>query len=677
MGSTHAPFIIWVAAMVKLSKISLFQIFGIFCFIALFFVLFGAYTYFSFAQTLTSKDKILENNDRGVILLDRHNQPFFTLYQAKKRVFVPSSQIPDTVKKAAISSEDKDFYYHNGFSLRSITRSLWLDIQKREIVYGGSTITQQLIKNTLLNSRKNPFRKYQEVVLAGAVEQKYSKDAILEMYLNSVYFGEGAYGIEGASEVYFDKKAADLDLAQATLLVSLLPAPSKLSPITRDIDQAKIRQELILQKMVEQKYISENEKKAALTEQLSFAQPQQKDPQAVHFALMVENELVKKFGEDVLTRSGFKVKTSLDLDYQKYAQQQVKAQVEKLAVNHVTNGATVVENPKSGEILALVGSYDWYQPNFGKVNVATAPRQPGSTFKPIVYSAAFEKGLITPATILQDIPRSFVDQNSFAPPYKPQDYDRQFRGPVTARRALANSLNVPSVEVMSKVGVANSLEMAHRLGITTLDNSNYYGLALVLGAGEVKLLDLTNTYATFANNGVKNDPTLILEIKDKHNQVIYNYQPDPKPVLQPDIAFLISSIISDSKTRQEIFGNTLDISRIAAVKTGTSENYRDSWTIGYTPSLTIGSWVGNNDGTPMDNVAGSLGAAPIWKNLMEEFLKGTPVEQFSPPENIAFSSCTVKLSKEATSSAYSYKEYFIKGTQPQSCSPVTLTSQNH
>ncbi len=636
-------------------------------------------TYLHFSQDLVTEERIMNRNNLGVILLDRKNRPFFTFYQAKPKKEIPLSQIPLPVQQAAIALEDKNFYSHPGFSPPSIIRAFFDNLRSHNLSYGGSTITQQLVKNSLLTPKKNFLRKYQEVVLAQEIERRYSKEKVLEMYLNLVYFGEGAFGIEQAAQTYFDKSAQNLNLAESALLIGLLPAPSKLSPLSGDFDEAKKRQEIVLQKMVDQKYIFIQDKEKAKGQKLVFSlEKDDNNVFAPHFALMVKDELVEKYGEETVARSGFRVRTSLDLDWQVFAEKVVQEQVRKLAPNRVSNGAVVVMDPEAGEVRALVGGKDWYENKFGKVNVVTSPRQPGSSFKPLVYSLAFEKRLITPATILKDAPTTFPnfddtiyskyptkdaalralakDPNAY---YRPVNYDRKFRGPVTARRALANSLNVPSVEVMKKVGVENAVNFARSAGISTLGNSSNYGLALMLGAAEVNLLDLTNFYAALANQGMMNNPSLILQITSKTGEAVYAYQANPKKLVSPQSAFLTTSILSDNKTRTEVFGNALDISRPAAVKTGTTENFKDAWTIGYTPKVVVGVWVGNPDGTPMDNIAGSLGAAPIWKILIEKFSEGTPPENFTPPDGvIRLAGCS--------------GEYFVKGTEPatENCNPA-------
>lgn len=659
-------------------------------FAIVFFLLFlSVFTYAYFAGALQNRDTVMNKNDTGVVLLDRNNKPLFTFDQGHYKSFVQLSQIPQVTQDAIVVEEDKNFYHEAGFSIRAILGAMIADIRYHNLDYGGSTITQQLVKNVLLNSNKSFLRKYQELVLAQELERRYSKDQILEMYLNSVYLGNGAFGVDEAANTYFGENVQNLDLAQSAMLAAILPAPTELSPIGGDLAKAKSRQSFVLDKMREAGYITQAQEVAAQNEQLSFKDGTIVPYEAPHFALMVEQELIDKYGEETVARSGFKVKTTLNLDWQTYAQEQVKEGVARLKGDIVSNGAAIVMDPKTGEILAYVGSEDWNNSQFGKFDVVQSPRQPGSSFKPIVYSAALEERLITPATMLQDVPTVFNNCPGATPEqlrdpncrYAPHDYDNRFWGPVTVRRALSNSRNVPSVEVMSKVGVPSALEMAQRLGITTLNGQQTdYGLSLVLGAGDVRLLDMATVYSVFANGGYKTPPTSILEIDDKDGNVIYRYQPSSDEVLDPGVAFLISSILSDAKSRAEEFGNALNISRLAAVKTGTTENYKDAWTMGYTPSLVVGVWVGNNDGTPMDQVAGSLGAAPIWRALMERFLAGTPVETFTMPDDVvAVTACNIVAVAAPSPSPSSspspsptpsvtltsaYKEYFLAGTEP-------------
>lgn len=646
---------------------------------AAFLILTPVWTYLYFSQSLTSKTTIMNGNNNGIVLLDRSGKAFFSFYNANDKKIVPLSAIPTYMQDAVIASEDKNFYHEPGFSLQSMARALLADIKSQQLDYGASTITQQLVRAALLNPQKTFLRKYQEIILAYEVEQKYSKDDILEMYLNTIYFGEGAFGIESASQAYFGKSARDLTIAESALLTAILPAPSAFSPLSGDAAAARARQIIVLQKMKDQGYITAAEQQLALDQQLIYhPQKETLNLTAPHFALMVRDELIKKYGEQAVAHSGYRVTTTLNLDWQKYAQTVVKNQMSYLQYNKATNGAAVAMDPRTGEIWALVGSIDWANPQFGTVNMAVAPRQPGSSFKPLIYSDAIENKLITAATPLDDKPISYGT-------YTPLDYDHNFRGIVLARRALANSLNIPAVEVMDKVGVTNGITWAQKLGISTLEPNHDYGLPLVLGAAEVPLTQMTAAYATFANSGNYNPPTTILQIQDKAGNTIYTYTPSPQSVMSPETSFIISSILSDNTARAEEFGGALTISRTAAVKTGTTNDFRDALTIGYTPSLALGVWVGNNDNKAMDNIAGSLGAAPIWRLLMEHFLAGTPAEQFVQPSDVdktLVCRSDGQLSHtEATESAY--MEFFLQGTVPNTyCDQVsgtptpTLPSEN-
>ncbi|MGH7204077.1 MAG: transglycosylase domain-containing protein, partial [Candidatus Levyibacteriota bacterium] len=441
-------------------------------------------------------------------------------------------------------------------------------------------------------------------------------------------------------------------------------------------------QKIVLGEIVQDGYITQDQADAAENETLQYNpnKTQTTEFTAPHFATYVRDQLIKQYGEERVIRDGFQVTTTLDRNLQQFAQNSVKTQVTRLKYNHASNGAAVAIDPKNGQILAMVGSYNWDDPSYGQTNMAVTPRQPGSSFKPIIYGRALEDKQITAATVLQDVATTFDGG------YKPLDYDKRFRGDVTVRRALANSLNIPAVEVMQKVGDPNGLDQARKMGITTLSNTTNYGLSLVLGTGEVPLLQMTDAYATFADEGVYHLTTPILSIKDKDSQTVstptnwvtavlsfFNPQTwfmsagsnGATEAMSKEAAFIISSILSDNNARAEEFGSAMTINRPAAVKTGTTEDFRDALTIGYTPSLVVGVWVGNNDNTPMDDIAGSLGAAPIWRNVMEYQLMGTPVEHFDIPSFI------VSETVCPTNTYRSYTEYFIDGTQPDSCGQPT------
>ncbi|MBI2034553.1 MAG: transglycosylase domain-containing protein, partial [Candidatus Levybacteria bacterium] len=523
-------------------------------------------TYLTFVWDLGSKESIITKKSAGILLLDRNNQPFFSFYEARGKKNISFDMIPQYTKQAVIATEDKDFYKHPGLSARGIIRALLVDITKEEISQGGSTITQQLVKNTLLSQDRNLLRKYQEAVLALEVDRRFSKDDILEMYLNTVYFGEGSFGIENAAETYFDKPAMKLTLAESALLAGLLPAPSAYSPISGDKEMALRRQKLVLEQMKKLGIITQDQQLLAEQEKLQFA-PQETglNVTAPHFALMVKDELIKKYGEQKVARSGYVIQTTIDLKLQKSAEKIVKDQVGRLAQNNVGNGAAIVMNPRTGEILTLVGSNDWQDEKQGKINMVLSPRQPGSSFKPIVYAKAFDQRIVTPATIIEDKPVTFPDG------YKPKNYDGKYHGNIPVRFALANSLNIPAVLVLERVGVRNAADMANRLGITTIKDPSIYGLSMVLGSVEVPLIELTGAYGAFANGGNKVTPSSILTVTDKRGNIIYKYQQQTNRVLDPAVAYLITDILSDNKARADTFGSALTISRTAAVKTGTTD----------------------------------------------------------------------------------------------------------
>ena len=617
-------------------------------------------TYAYFVRDLSSKESIISKKNAGVILTDRFDKPFFTFYEARTKKTATLEQIPINVQNAVIASEDKDFYKHPGFSLRGIARAFVVNIQQEGISQGGSTISQQLIKNTLLNQNRSFLRKYQEFILALELERRYSKNDILEMYLNTVYFGEGAFGIEDASSTYFNKTSSKLTLSESALLVGILPAPSAFSPITGDKTKAFNRRDIVLNEMKKGRYITDAEEKQAKNDEIKF-NPTYDDLNQIapHFALMVKEELIEKYSEQSVAQSGYTVKTTLDLTFQEYAETVVKNQVTRLKGSEVTNGSVVAIDPKTGEIKTLVGSWDWSNETNGKINMAIRPRQPGSSFKPLVYAKAFEERILTPGSIIED------KETIYPGGYKPKNYDGRFRGNVTVRTALANSLNIPAVKALDLIGVSSGLEIAKRFGVTTLDKDSDYGLSLALGSGEISLLQMTSAFSVFANNGEYNKPISILEIKDKKGNIIHTQKNEPRNIIDRDITFLISSILSDNNARSEVFGGLLTISRPAAVKTGTTEDYRDSLTIGYTPSITVGAWVGNNDNSPMDRIAGSTGAAPIWRLIIERILQGTTRESFIPPSGVTqLTICKENGLKTTVATSSAYPEYFLKGTEP-------------
>lgn len=628
-----------------------------------------------FANSLSSKESIMNRNNTGVTLLDRNGKEFYQFYDAHSDTRVALSNIAPVTQKALISSEDKNFYHHAGFSPAGIANAIAQNIKPSGTGGGGSTITQQLVKNALLSQERSYLRKYQELVLSIELERRYTKDEILEMYMNSAYFGEGAFGIEDAAKAYFNKSAKDLTLGESAMLIGVLPAPSAYSPISGDINKAKVRQKYVLDRMKDDGVITDVQEKEALAQELAYSESTaDQHVLAPHFALMVKDELEERYGEEKVARSGYKVTTTIDLNAQTEAQYGVSTQIDALASSKVSNGAVVAIDPKTGEVLALVGSKDWTNESYGKVNMATATRQPGSSFKPIVYATGIEQNKLTAATIMHDEPADFGGG------YSPKNYNLSYWGDVTVRRSLANSLNIPAVEAMQKVGIQNVLDQAKKMGITTLtESADTYGLPLALGSGQARLTEMTNAYAAFAFGGEKNNVTIVKSITNKDSKRIFEYKPKPTSAIGADTSYIISSILSDNSARAETFGSSLTLSdgRTAAVKTGTTEDYRDAWTIGYTPSLAVGVWIGNNDNTPMNSVAGSLGAAPIWRHVMNKMLQGKENENFVKPGRVvAQLICYGSGAVAQNAGDNTYTEYFKNGTLPsEQCNTVQQTKE--
>jgi 1A family penicillin-binding protein len=553
-----------------------------------------------------------------------------------RRILVPYEQISPHLINATVATEDERFWQHPGVDPIAFLRAVWYNVKEREIVSGFSSIPQQVARLVLLSPEERTEqtlkRKIREVVLASEISRRYTKREILEIYLNEINYGNLAYGIEAAAETYFGKKASELTLAEASLLAGLPQAPAYWDPYS-DLEHARRRQAVVLDLMVEVGYISEAEAEAAKVEELQL-QPRQFNVEAPHFVIWVQQLLEQKYGADVLYRSGLRVTTTLDSRLQAIAEEEAQAQVAKLQDRHATNASLVAIKPDSGEVLAMLGSADFNDPEIaGQVNVALRLRQPGSSIKPVTYAAAFEKGW-TPATLIWDVETEFRD--ALGRPYVPHNYDGKEHGPVLVRQALAQSLNVPAVKTLDFVGLPAMLDMAHRLGIESLNRPDY-GLSLTLGGGDVTLLEMAGAYAVFANQGKRVPPVAILRIEDAAGRVIEEYQPPTgEQVISPQHAYLISDILSDNNARAPMFGenNVLKLSRPAAAKTGTTDDWRDSWTVGYTPELVAGVWVGNADNTPMNKVAGSQGAGPIWHNFMERALAEQPPSQFPRPQGI-------------------------------------------
>lgn len=617
-------------------------------------------TFLYFARDISDKERLMNRNNTGVVMTDIHDTVIYQSGRAKHRDMVPLSEINDVTEQALLASEDKDFYNHGGFSVISMLGALYGNVISGETAYGGSTLTQQLAKNTLLSDERTYLRKFQELSVSIAIEREYTKDEILEMYLNSAFFGGSAFGIEDAAKSFFNKEPKDLTLAESAMIIGVLPAPNAYSPIYGSMEYAKERQETVLKRMVNNGMITEEEKKAALAEQLAFAEPVTvaDSSLAPHFAEMVMADLNDRYGEEKVARSGYQVKTTLDMNIQNKLQENINTNMASIRASGGSNAAAIAIDPKTGSIRALIGSYDWNDETDGKVNMTTSARQPGSSFKPIYYAAAMEDGLITPATILADEP---IDING----YKPQNALRTYNGDVTVRQALNMSLNIPAVKVMQRYGVDKAVEEANKMGIDTIDKDKDYGLSLALGAAEARLIDMTHAYAAYANAGDQKAIAYEEEIESKYNQVIYTNQQKSKRVMSEEGAYLISNVLSDDAARARIFGSSLNLygGKKAAVKTGTTDDNRDAWTIGYTPDIAIGVWVGNNDNTEMSSGGGSL-AGPIWRNTMNDLTTKTG-DPFTKPAGVVQRDVCYGTGKLANSAgSNTYKEYFLSTALP-------------
>lgn len=616
----------------------------------------------SYASDISSPAALLARKKTGTTILDRNGQVLFEGYGAQVTKTVTLTEVPQTLKDATLAAEDPDFYTHPGVSWRATARAAWVDITHRGRVEGGSTLTQQLIKNTLLTSDKKFERKFQEILLAVQLEQRYSKDQILEMYLNEIYYGQGASGVEAASQTYFHKSAHDLTLAESALVAGLPLGPNRFDP-NADRKAATGRRNYVLNRMLESGKITKAQADAAKTEPV-VANARTIHLQAPHFVFYVLDQLRGLYGNDIVEQGGITVQTTLDLTKQHLGEQSVTRQVSNLASHHVTNGSLISLEPATGDILAMVGSVNYNTPGFGNVNVTLSQRQPGSSFKPIAYATAFKKGY-TGATHVDDTPLDLP--NGDGSRYRPQNYDGKFRGSVSLRRALANSLNIPAIKVLQHAGIHDTIQTAHDLGVTSLQDENRFGLALVLGGGEVSPLDMATVYATLANGGTRIDPRAILSVTDRHGKNITKpLVRNPEHVLDSRIAYMLTNILSDNPARSEEFGpnSPLKLSRPAAAKTGTTNDFRDNWTVGYTPQLATAVWVGNNDNSPMANVDGITGAAPIWHEYMEHALAGTTVAGFNPPAGITMMNICAGDGGLANPWDSSYSEAFMSDNLP-------------
>lgn len=588
-----------------------------------------------FFITLPSPEKLMERQvAESTKIYDREGKTIlYEIHGEQKRTSVPLEQIPKTVQQAAIAIEDKDFYQHKGFSLWAIFRTAVTDIVMRRKA-GGSTLTQQLVKNAFLTNEKSFIRKIKEVVLAYKLEKRFNKEEILQMYLNEIPYGSSNYGVESASKFYFGKSIQEVDLAESAILAALPQAPSRYSPYGPNKALLLGRQKYILDQMVKQGYIEEWEAAAAKETEVKF-QPRLQGIIAPHFVMYIKQLLEEKYGVKEVEQGGLKIYTTLDMEKQTAAEKIVKEQALKNEKNfNAKNAALVSLDPKTGEILAMVGSRDYFDDAVdGQVNVTLQPRQPGSSFKPIVYAAAFQRGF-TPDTQVYDVLTNF--STDAAKKYEPRNYDGNEHGPVSFRAALAGSLNISAVKVMYLAGVDQVVKLAQALNYSTLRDADKdrLGLSMVLGGGEVKLLEHTAAFSAFATEGSVPKIIAVRKIENRQGDILEEFkEPETKKVLEPNIARMINSILSDNAARAYVFGanNHLTLpDRQVAAKTGTTNDYRDAWTIGYTPSLVTGVWVGNNNNLEMKRGAdGSQIAAPIWKAFMREAVAKMPVENFN------------------------------------------------
>lgn len=601
-------------------------------------------------------------------IFDRNGKLLYEIYVDQNRTPIKLSQLPEFVKWATISAEDKEFYKHRGFSLPGIVRGS-INTLFRGKLQSGSTITQQLVKNALLTQERTIKRKVREFALTLAVEALYSKDQILEMYLNYVPYGGTAWGIESAAKTYFNKSSSELTLSEAALITGLTASPTRYSPFGAHPELATQRQEWVLDQMVENKYITKEQAEAAKQAKLIFPDPSN-NIDAPHFVLYVKDQLVEKYGQRLVEQGGLRVTTSLDLDLQNFAQTTIATEVAKLKTANVTNGAALVTNPKTGEILAMVGSKDYFAKDIpGNFNVTTALRQPGSSIKPINYALGLTNGRITLGTVINDMPTCFTSGNQ--PLYCPNNYDRTFRGPVQVRFALANSLNVPAVKILALNSLKDFIPFANRMGLTSLVDPKNYGLSLTLGGGEVRMTEMATAFSAFANTGIKQNLISVLKVEDYTGKVFEENKPqEGERVISMDVAYLISHALLDNGARSAVFGpsSQLVIKKHpeVSVKTGTTNDKRDNWAIGYNPDILVVTWVGNNDNKPMSAVAsGVTGASPIWNKITTFALKDKKENWPIKPEGVIGSQiCVISGKLPGDSGCQIGYEYFIAGTQP-------------
>lgn len=630
------------------------------------FFLFIPVVVFMFIESLPNpKSMSLGQIPQTTRIYDRRGVLLYQIYASQNRTLVPLSEIPQKLQEATIAIEDKDFYKHPGFDITAIIRSL-IENASGKGLQGGSTITQQLIKSALLTSETTLQRKLKEVILAFWAERIYTKKEIMELYFNQIPYGGTAWGVQAAANVYFGKNVRDLDLAESAFLAGIPKAPTIYSPFGTTPNAWKKRQKEVLQRMIALGYITKKDADDAASEELNFKTPQI-PIHAPHFVMYIKDLLVKRYGLPMVEKGGLIVKTSLDLQLQEMAQKVVTDEVNNDAVLNLTNGAALITDPRNGDILAMVGSKDFSEDTSGNVNLTNSLRQPGSSIKIVTYSAALFHGF-TSATMLDDSPVTFAGPPG-APPYSPVNYDGKFHGRVSLRMAFANSFNIPAVKTLNQIGIQTMVDLAKKMGIKTWNDPSRYGLSLTLGSGEVTMLDMATVYGVFPNEGVRIDLNPILDVTDyKGNVMEQKKEIIGQRVLDEGVTYIVSSILSDNKARALEFGTNSPLTipgHTVSVKTGTSDNKRDNWTIGYTPSYLVAVWVGNNDNSPMSQslASGITGAAPIWNKIMTNLIQNSPDQQLPVPTDITQKPCIGRT------------EYFIKGTESSvNCGPLPTAS---
>lgn len=608
---------------------------------------------------LTSREPTLSTK-----IYDRNNQLLFTFYKDQNRSLIALEDIPDHFIKATLAIEDQGFYNHKGFSWSGIIRSLEQIIFNQQL-QGGSTITQQLVKNALLTPERTIQRKIKELILSIEVELLFTKDEILEMYLNEVAYGGTAYGAEQAAQTYFGKSIKNVNLAEAALLAGLPVSPTTYSPFGTQPHLSVYRQHQVLNRMVEEQYIAPFEAELAKQQKIRLA-PQYTNIKAPHFVMYVKNWLDQTYGQNLVEQGGLTIITSLDLELHRQIQKIVSDEILKVAPFNISNGAALVTNPQTGEIFSMVGSRNYFDSEHdGQVNLTTALRQPGSSIKPVNYAYALQNGY-TPASILKDTP--VVYDIPGTKPYAPVNYDSRFHGLITLRSALANSYNVPAVKVLASYGVDKMIDLGQKMGITTWNQPERYGLSLTLGGAEVKMTDMAVVFGTLANQGQKVNLHPILKVIDSKGKTLQDFSYQPEQILNPRTAYLLTDILSDPLARAQAFGarSYLNIpGHTVAVKTGTTNDKRDNWTIGYTTDYLAAVWVGNNDNTPMSQVAsGITGASPIWHNIMVKLLENQPQHSFTPPPDLIKADICPLTGQLSCNGCGGKIELFIPGTEP-------------